>query len=281
MILIGKKPIEFTTYPNGETVINEQSIKEACKDASAQIGLPHPAVLLKYESDVDLLRLMMIRPYIPKNWDLRILYMPYSRMDRHQAPYGFSLKTVCEFINNLNFRGVQVLEPHSHVTCALLDNAVATYPVVDFLLPDVVEMIGFDKDHDQILLPDAGAQTRYPDLAGYHPAYGNKHRRFDTGALVGFRIAGLDRPRKVIIIDDLCSRGGTFVLAIQEANKVLEDYGVEPPEWHLVTAHTENTVFQGELFGYITGLWTTDSIITDPNFEMIHIYSLLTRGWTS
>jgi ribose-phosphate pyrophosphokinase len=157
------------------------------------------------------------------------------------------------------------------------------------LLDWVAERVGFDKEQDSVLLPDAGAQTRYSDLKGYHFAYGSKHRDFDTGALVSFQVTNLNPyAEKVIIIDDLCSKGGTFILAAKAVNDYYDDCCTDFPEIHLVTTHTENNVFNGELFDHIEGLWTTDSILAElgpraaAKFNnKLHIYSLARKEWIS
>lgn len=251
MITLNGKPVEFSVYPNGETKL-ELGRHFSCQ--AYYIGF-------RYESDQDLIRLMMVKRHLEpseKLCHLFIDYMPYSRMDRTEDGYpGFTLRYVAEFINWLDFDTVSVFEPHSDVTTALLDRASAFYPTKAYL-PDVMELIEFDPKLDIVFYPDAGAQKRYADLKGFPHAVGFKHRDFATGKLNGeMEILGLENGvRKVLILDDLCSRGGTFIMAA----KALGELGVQ--EIYLFVAHCEDTMWEGDLLHEIDGLYCTDSILS-------------------
>jgi ribose-phosphate pyrophosphokinase len=67
-------------------------------------------------------------------------------------------------------------------------------------------------------------------------------------------IAGKD----VIIIDDICSRGGTFY----HSAKALKEAGAA--NIYLYVTHCENTIHEGELLNsdLIKHIYTTDSILT-------------------
>jgi ribose-phosphate pyrophosphokinase len=69
---------------------------------------------------------------------------------------------------------------------------------------------------------------------------------------------------KVLMVDDLCSRGGTFITAAKVLRPVFSHV-------YLVVAHLENTVHAGPLLDEIDGIFASDSIYTGPGDPKIHI----------
>lgn len=259
MIKVNGKEVQFETFPNGETRLVKESIIH-------DLSLMFPKISFKYENDSDLIKLMFVKEYLDSyqavsNTYLTIYYMPYSRMDRSENGSPFTLKYVTKFINGLGFNHVTVIEPHSDVTCALLDNVKAEYVTLD-LLPKVLDEIGFDRYADYLVFPDVGATKRYKNIGSYCTLVGHKERDFETGKIQGLELIGINNHvgEKALILDDLSSYGGTFVATAKELRKM----GVK--EIYLLVAHAENSIFKGELFEHIDGLFTTDSILTEQNY---------------
>src|SRR5437762_7580417 len=113
MILLNGNPITIKRFPNGEVLLEKNEIASNKKDEGN-------SVTLKYESDLDLFNLLLVRKALWFPCDLSITYMPYSRMDRQSDIYVFTLKSICKYINWLDFNRIYVFEPHSDVTPALL-----------------------------------------------------------------------------------------------------------------------------------------------------------------
>lgn len=268
MILVNGNEVEFKTFPNGETLVNEKSID------SDIYSVAH--VTLKYENDSDLIKLLFVKKHLDsikrgENVQLQITYMPYSRMDRSENNSVFTLKYVANFINSLEFSSVEVIEPHSDVTAALLNNSFSRY--INFeLLPSVMGEIDFNKDRDYLMFPDAGASKRYQSLKGFKQLIGHKHRDFQTGDIKSLNVIGdVDSTDgKVLIVDDLSSYGGTFYYS---AN-ALRDLGFN--EVYLLIAHCENSIHEGKLLNDnspINRIFTTDSILTiqSPKIKVFEI----------
>lgn len=265
MIKLNGKEVEFEKFPNGELRLVEESINRQ------SIGLLFPEISFKYEDDSDLIKLMFVKEYIntlshlaSENATLNIYYMPYSRMDRSENKSPFTLKYVAKFINNLEFKRVSVVEPHSDVTPALLDNCTPVM-VNEKLLGDVMKEVNFDLDIDYVVYPNADAQKRYGNIFKGNSLIGHKERDFQTGRiknlqLVGDLSEGIYSESKAIIVDDLSSYGGTFALTAQELRKL----GFK--EVYLLVAHAENSIFKGSLFDNIEKVFTTDSILTEQNY---------------
>ncbi|QOT01233.1 ribose-phosphate pyrophosphokinase [Brevibacterium sp. JNUCC-42] len=239
-------------------------------------------VTFKYESDSDLIKLMFVKRYlddINTEVDLVIYYMPYSRMDRSEGLSVFTLKYVSEFMNSLSFKNVTVVEPHFDVTPALLNKSYAIYPTID-MINEVMSTVGFNKHKDYLFFPDAGAQKRYGKVEGYQQLVGFKKRDFQTGQIKGLQVVGETEKingSKIIIVDDLCSYGGTFIMSSEK----LKELGAS--EIFLLVGHCENSIFKGKVFesDLIDKVFTTDTILTDEmNWEnqkyknKLHVFTI-------
>ena len=109
MIELNYKKVKFTMFPNEESMLH-------LKDLTIQ---KHNHINLFFVDNNDLIHLMFLKHHINSmnaTAELFINYMPYSRMDRSNSDYSFSLSAVADFINGLNFSKVTVREPHSKVT---------------------------------------------------------------------------------------------------------------------------------------------------------------------
>jgi len=267
MLRLNGHLLNFTQFPNGETHVNGQEI------ASIIIGTTkkHYELEFTYESDMDLIRLLMVKKHldlaIDKKIALVVRYMPYSRMDRVEGHSVFTLKYVSEFINDMNFDTVIIHEPHSDVTPALINRSQSAFPT-KFHLPTVLHKINFDKNNDYLFFPDAGAQKRYHDVLGYKQVVGHKHRDFETGDIKGLEVVGaMEKGKKVLIVDDLCSKGGTFF----HSAKALKELGAG--EIYLFVAHCEKSIYEGDLLdsGLVEKVFATNSMQEESGHERLEI----------
>lgn len=261
MILINGEEVVFEKFPNNELRLVYDNLTDL--DETGYISF-------KYEDDSDLIKLYMLAHYLDENYtnftddyQLIIYYMPYSRMDRSENESPFTLRYVSKLINSLNFGEVYIVEPHSNVTPALVDNSKSLY-VNEVLVKEVIEILGLDMNSDYIMYPDTGASSRYKSFTYPNVIIGNKQRDFSTGEIKGLQlISDFETDcKRVLIVDDLSSYGGTFV----HSAKKLREQGFE--EVYLLVAHAENSIFKGELFNHVDKVFTTDSILTEQgNWE--------------
>lgn len=200
------------------------------------------------------------------------LYMPYvpdARMDRvKKIKEVFTLKYFAQTINSLNFEKVEVLDPHSDVAVALFDRVSVESP--NRMIEATVKKIA--SDNLMMFYPDAGAMKRYSSAVHLPYAFGIKNRDWETGEIKGLDLSGeiSQLPGKdILIVDDICSRGGTFY----HSAKKLKEAGVG--KIYLYVTHCENTVYDGELLkdnGLIEKIYTTDTILTNlesPKIELV------------
>ena len=227
-----------------------------------------------YDSDEEVFTLMcvvdMVRR-ISKNSiiNLRVPYLPNARMDRIKKPeQNFSLKVFADFINSLNFDKVVVYNVHSNVSEALIDNIININPIFD--VDDVIS----EYKPDVIYFPDEGACKRYADLdsvkeSGLPVIFGIKKRDFATGKILGLDVVSdIDLTgKKVLIVDDICSAGGTFKFSAMK----LKELGAS--DVTLYVSHCEDNIQNGDLLktDLISKIYTTDSIlhISDPKIQII------------
>jgi len=270
MIRLNGQTLDFETYPNGETRVNGEQICALAREADGN------RIAFKYETDADLIKLMFVKSYLDERGlgteaALDICYMPYSRMDRAEGASAFTLKYTARMINAMNFARVTIVEPHSDVTLALLERSRALYPTLE-LLDRVIAETGFDPAADYLFFPDAGAQKRYGQVDGFRHLVGRKERDFKTGRIQKLDVeGGVDRQGfKAIIVDDLCSYGGTFLLSAER----LRELGAS--RIYLLVTHCENAIHQGKLpaSGWIERVYTTDTIMDGPSTDFIHIYPI-------
>lgn len=166
----------------------------------------------------DIMLLLIATDTIKKDFNTKIyLYIPYMPYQQADINFGlgecFSLKTITNLINFLKFDGVYVFDPHSPVTPALLDNCTV-FDNSDFIF-DVINKITDNSDELIILSPDAGAFKKIFKLCEKIEFKGeivtcSKSRNHDTGNLV-IIVPEFDSSKNVLIIDDICLAGNTFL----------------------------------------------------------------------
>ncbi len=233
MITLNKTPVTFGNFPNRESNLPLDKLNV----------LAYNKIQWSYESEVDIVRLAILKDFLDTQGTkshLVIRYMPHSRMDRTNSSYAMSLKTITTMINNMNFDHVQVVEPHSDVTPALLDRS-STYDWCSAKLPEVLYAL---PNVHALFYPDAGAAKRYGVPLPMPYATGRKERDFETGEITSFDLSG-EVQEEVLIVDDMCSKGGTFV----HSAKLLKKNGAK--KVYLMINYCENTVFEGELFDHV------------------------------
>ena len=247
MIKLNGEVINLETFPDGTVRI------EALEPQKDWTVLQFTWV---YQSDAELFALQCLVDKYP-NFDkiLVLPYVPHARMDRTKNFKDvFTLKTFCKLINVMEFRTVVVLDPHSDVTPALLNN-VYVIPATEWINKVTEEVeLGDDLVY---FYPDAGAAKRYD--TGLPHTYGVKKRNWETGKIESLVIAESEvvKGKNVIIVDDICSYGGTF----SRAAAALKEAGAE--KIYLFVSHCENNIFKGTVFsdGNIEAVYTTNSFV--------------------
>lgn len=288
MLNLNGVTVNVKSFPNGESFADVP--KSLVKEDTNKITL-------KFENEVELLFLQFLKDFVdthaPKSVvTLELPYIPYSRMDRQEEDRLFTLKSFAKFLNNMNFQGVIVMEPHSEVSVALIDRVKVLNTSALLTVTTLMNILGvegtawlekkvyddtpedytldglFDKAQKAgiyFVYPDAGAEKRYRKQIKYPNVITcSKVRDFNTGNIKSIAIndaSSIKDCKIAIIVDDLCSKGGTFIgaaKALKEAIPTLEKV-------FLVVTHCENNILNGSILRSddIAGVFTTDSIFTE------------------
>ena len=224
-----------------------------------------------YENDAELFSLICVKRHLDRVYSYSdvILYMPYiphARMDRVKNNEDvFTLKYFCEVINSLNFQTVYVRDAHSNVSLALLNNVVDEG--IDCYVKRAIDL----SKADALFFPDEGAMKRYSDRFNEPYAFGMKKRDWQTGKILGLDIINSENivDKDVLIVDDICSRGGTFY----HSAKALKAAGAKSVS--LYVTHLEETIFSGDLpnSNLVNHIYTTKSLFQKEHDEWITIVS--------
>ena len=219
-----------------------------------------------YENDAELFSLICVKRHLDRVYSysdviLEMPYIPHARMDRVKSDEDvFTLKYFCEVINSLNFKVVYVRDAHSNVSLALLNN-VKEMPITNYVLDAI-----FEAQADVLFFPDEGAMKRYSGGFDIPYAFGMKKRDWKTGQIQGLDIINAEavKDKNVLIVDDICSRGGTFY----HSAKALKAAGAKSVS--LYVTHCEKTIILGEMAstdGLVDHVYTTKSIFPEELFN--------------
>jgi len=205
------------------------------------------------------------------------LYVPYfmgARSDRKFVEGGVNYlkQVICPIINSLNFTSVLVLDPHSDVLEACLNNfeKVNNHTLAKHALSKIDNKDGA-QDRICLVSPDAGAYKKIFDVAKKfgieNIITATKVRDMRSGNILRTEIPTLNQHEdlKYVIIDDICDGGRTFI----ELAKAIK--GSRPSaKVYLVVTHGIFTAGFKELNQYFEGIYTTNSYVdmNDPEFSI-------------
>lgn len=263
MIKVNEEVIDIEHFPDGTQKLSVESMWRSFGDYSVD---------WRYEKEEELSTLIYITRHLrsnpcTKSVRLKMNYLPNARMDRiYKKDEVFTLKSFADVINWLKFDLITILDVHSNVGAALINNVIIETPKI--YINEVIKQI--EKDHTDLILyfPDEGAAKRYSDMfPRYKYCYGEKTRDWDTGKILGLDIKsnGISLSGKtVLMIDDIIAYGGSLYYS---AN-TLKGNGVD--KIYAFATHTENSVLDREKGTLIKSLenntvdrlFTTDSIFT-------------------
>jgi ribose-phosphate pyrophosphokinase len=213
------------------------------------------------------------------------LFVPYllgARSDRrfHKGGTNYLAEVVAPVINSLELSRVVVMDPHSDVTAACINNL---YILDNTLLLDYAGQQIYGKDIEEVedfmlVSPDAGAIKKMYKLAidiNYKRdiVFASKHRDVATGKILSTEVPynGNSAGKDMIVVDDICDGGYTFV----ELGKILNGqmkrhtgrFDVQG-KLYLIVTHGIFSKGLGELEEYYDGIFCTNSVqdIKDSTF---------------
>lgn len=267
-------PFEHMFFPAGESHVKLGELPRYANDCSGfqiHIGWKGDQSLFKLAMMVDALRRLdsskPIHAFIP--------YFPGARQDRPCNPgEPLGAKVYADFVNSLKLASVTILDSHSDVTPALLDNCkvIPQWLIAEKFLPVPMNR------NTLLVCPDGGAAKKIINLAEklHHEAilFATKNRNSTTGRLTECSISEEETGCQWLsehncwIVDDICSYGGTF----KNLAKKLKEAGALSV--HLIVTHYEGVASEHQLKeAGIDGVYTTNSLF-DPPVNQSFIKSL-------
>lgn len=143
---------------------------------------------------------------------LKLPYLPYGRQDKHISnEETFALRTFFKLIQSLNFEEILIMDPHSRLFMILSQGA----RVRDLYPKTFVEEVFSVGSFELAFYPDEGACEKYKNLYSFNYTFGKKVRDQKTGKILSYSLnpnISVDG-KKILIVDDICDGGATFVLS--------------------------------------------------------------------
>lgn len=264
-----EQDIDFFTFNGGEESVRITSDKSFARTITIDA---------KLKSSSDFMRLAMLKnavdiKYKSRFVTLKMHYIPYARQDRVcNDGEALSIKVFCSLINSLSFDEVEVVDPHSDVAPALINNVKVVKQT------DVIKksnaLVGLIKDTNTVIVsPDAGANKKTIDvcqkLGGSTLVRADKARDLSTGAITETIVYTEDLAGKnAVIIDDICDGGYTFI----KLAEVLKSKGA-----NIVVLYVTHGIFSKGLDvfdGLIDYIYTTNSYCSLDSSKKLKVFEL-------
>ena len=226
MLKLNENEITPTIFPDGTSQVWKLGFNyKELKNYHIKWDFEEESELFHLAQLVKLLR----HGTIPRQITLTIPYLPYGRQDKHISDEStFALRVFSDLINNLNFDKVFTVDAHSDEAEKLINN------LVNYSTKDRINEVLALTLADTIAYPDTGAFNRYSPFHLKSPinkVIGHKKRDQLTGYITEYNYEGDVNGKSVLIVDDICDGGMTFILL----TKSLLDGGAKSVD--LYTSH--------------------------------------------
>ena len=197
-------PVDFWKFPAGEV-----GVRVISKNLPDQLTV---SVTEDYSSET-IMQLLMLSDALRRanrnvTLTLSIPYLPYSRQDRVCSPGEANGKSVIITLLKDAYNKIVTFDAHSDKYSGFYDN----------VLQDVEELVSHHKA-TALVFPDKGAKDKYYKLlpnelkCELKILYGTKVRN-ELGEITDYKISDIDKLTKdevVLVIDDICDGGRTFI----------------------------------------------------------------------
>lgn len=267
----------MTPAPLADWVCFDDALRQVWRYPGGEVGVraiaPAPPRLLAriHHSDELLALLMYLGAVRGQVQQLAIPYLPYARQDRVAVPGDpVAIEVLAELLVSSGVRDFATVDAHSPAAAAAFARLGATLtdlPAAPWLDRYLAPLQTRPDQPVWFVVPDKGARPRTAAAAAAlsrpdRPiglVYAEKRRDPESGALTGFGIAedspaALGADPLVVIVDDICDGGGTF---LGVASALRERYG--PIPLHLWTSHGIHSRGLTALAEHYTTIGCTDS----------------------
>lgn len=199
------------TFPDGQPHFKLETYEQDFEEVTIETAIKSTDQLFMVLLCADVLRQ---HGYSRINLDIR--YLLAARMDRAiDWSQPCTLSVVARLINGAGFTRVRILDAHSETATRLIRNSTNILPW------DVVDQVRTTIGPHIVIAPDKGAVNRVSKLVMSRIVCCSKKRDIETGTLSGFEVSDQSyvKNNHVLIVDDICDGGGTFVGLASELRK--------------------------------------------------------------
>lgn len=273
-------------------------------DNSSQVWklkIPDPDLYYKFimkwnfESEAEIIQFaQLVKLVSASEVFLELPYFPYARQDKKISNNTtFAKKVFTDFLAQLfpyekgqsafgyNYRGnsLTVTSYDVHSETSIGGNVTFKNKRPDHFIEAIK-----DFKPDSIFFPDEGAMVRYqqqfldsPEFSMLPKMYGKKVRNQLTGEITGYELVTLKDyhdDERVLILDDICDGGATFINAAKELQKInVKDIG-------LCVSHGIFSKFLTPLWNagiskvYTTDSYPTKTALVEPNDPGFVVYKV-------
>lgn len=222
MLLLNNKQVDYFYFSAGE--IQVQLPENINEERAILTWKPTTA------SDIMLLLLTVnaLHEMYIHDIDLSVLYLPYARQDRVcNSGEAFSLKVIINLLLSLEFTTIRLYDVHNFkVTDDLVNGASIWHWEARDIFSRYELLNDFNLPNLKLCAPDKGARKRVDDIVTRFglddPVYLTKHRNTSNGFIsdISFNAKNPDiKSCNVLVVDDICDGGATFIMAAEELKK--------------------------------------------------------------
>ena len=189
--------------------------------------------------------------------ELHIPYLMGARSDRVMNPGdSVDIEVISALVNSLDFKEVFLYDAHSEVSLKLIKNSQDLTNI---------KLVKAYQGRDAVLIcPDKGARRKVADYLKWNPSiedvvYCDKVRDLENKGRITLTVLNPEKCeyRHVVVIDDLCDGGGTF-LGIADQIK-------HPLSMTLIVTHGVFSKGYSKLLEYYNHIITSNSRTITPN----------------
>lgn len=250
-LLINNEEVKFTTtiFPDGTSQVWKIEGSSPSKTDTVVIQW-------LFENEAELFQVCQLAMLLYTQCEVTPIldcpYLPYGRQDKPISnTSSFAQKIFTRLTRASGILHIQTYDAHS------LQEHIVSKPPHEFHYSVL--------NHDVVCFPDKGATERYyaTFVASNTPIiYCEKVRDQLTGEITGLKVTGnkIDlEGKKILIVDDICDGGMTFIKVTEELKKH------NPKQVDLAVSHGLFSKGKGCLYDAgIANIYTTNSLLRNP-----------------
>ena len=208
MIQLNGVPVIATMFPDKTSQV---------WNLAPELLLKAPAVNLvtwAFEAEAEFLPLAQLQFLLRSSGcasGLYMPYLPYARQDKTVTnTQTFALRPFLSLLSTMEFETISAFDPHNESAVKeYLNNFTSISPLT------AINAAIAQLKPDLICFPDAGAQSRYAHLIPQPSLFATKVRNQSNGVIESLTVDGDYQNKVVLIIDDICDGGMTFIRLAQ------------------------------------------------------------------